>query len=134
MKTLKHNGENWYIDTRSAFKRARQWLCWIGGWEKANGAGWTIPRAAIKLDGYLESLTPVSLLGHRVTFQWFGVDIRIRGRGILCWHWKQRRFERAGKGYAYFSRNGTPSEATRWFWGWQQYFGTSDIKRIEHPR
>jgi len=41
MKTLKWNGEQWYIDNRSLWKRFRQWIIWIGGWELANGEGWS---------------------------------------------------------------------------------------------
>lgn len=140
MRTLKHNGEKWYIDSRSPFKRARQWLAWFGGWEKANGAGWQfrIPTTRM-VGGKLQRQwipmgpTPVALFGHRVTFYGWGINVRVGDRrgGILCWHWQPGQF---GRGYCYTSRDGTPHRATRWFWGWESYFGTSRLDRLEDPR
>jgi hypothetical protein len=51
-------------------------------------------------------LTPVSLLGHRITFYGWGWQVRLRG-GYLV----------KSKGAVYFSHNGTSDDATVWFRG-----------------
>lgn len=126
MKTWKWNGERWYCDTRSPFKRSRQWLIWIGGWEKPNGGGWRVRlnawpggwrRFLPKSIG--DSMAPVSLFGHRVTFFGWGLQIKKRGSRILV-------FSRCGlrKGQPtkiYLSHDGTPSRATTWYRGESTY-------------
>lgn len=111
MKTYKHNGEHWYVDARSAFKRVRMWLVWFGGWEKANGAGWKLRRDK-PLRGFYGP-TPVAILGHRVTF--FGDWLQVRlSRTYLTVRLKQGY---SGGPYAFFSDDGTPSRAHHWLWG-----------------
>jgi hypothetical protein len=113
MKLYRHNGEHWYVDNRSLLKRFRCWLIWIGGWEKANHSGWQFRRQQI---GYVPpryrwlGVTPVSLFGHRITVQRFGVSIRFR-RGYLCFNHDARHH------YGYFSPNATPWAATMWLYG-----------------
>lgn len=111
MKTYKHNGEHWYVDSRSLFKRLRNWVVWFGGWEKANGAGWKL-RRDWPLRGFYGP-TPVAILGHRVTFfgQW--MDIRLRRTYLVI------RFRKSYSGgpYAYLSDDGTSSRAHHWLFG-----------------
>ena len=110
MKTLRWNGERWYVDSRSLWKRVRQWVIWIGGWERANGAGWqfSIKHPYRRVGRIWMGPTPVSLLGHRVTFfsHWF--DFRIRS-GVVVVNFRER--------HAYVSRDGTPNRAHHWLWG-----------------
>jgi len=98
VRTLKYNGERWYWDERSRWKRCRQWLIYIGGWEKANGKGWKFiidygNRRAMM------SPMPISCFGHRFTCFGWGWQIRMR-RGYLV-------FARDG---LYVSLDGTPPE------------------------
>lgn len=97
MKTLEHNGEYWYIDDRSLWKRCRQWLIWIGGWEKANGKGWKFLIDYGHRKG-LMSPSPISLLGHHITFFGWGWQIKIRSGYYLVW----------SKSGLYISNDGTP--------------------------
>lgn len=111
MRTLKYNGERWYVDERSLWKRCRQWLVWIGGWEKANGAGWqfTLDLGNRKK---LMNPTPISLFGHAVTFFGWGGRIRLLHKGSLTWsesgiYVSQRgtpRFDETNKGFFILKR------------------------------
>lgn len=97
MKTWRFNGENWYCDSRSLWKRCRQWLIWLGGWEKANGAGW---------DFALSGPAPVSIFGHKATYFGWGLQVELR-QGYLVWSWRHGH-------KIYISRNGTPDCAHHW--------------------
>ena len=110
MITYKHNGEYWYADRRSAFNRARQWLIWFGGWEKAKG-GWKVrrPRPFKGLYGP----TPVAILGHRVTFFGDWLQVRLPNTIFVL----RLRACYAGRRYAYCSHDGTPHNATVWWFG-----------------
>jgi hypothetical protein len=103
MRTLKWNGEKWYYDERSRWKRCRQWLIWLGGWEKPNGTGWKF------LIDYgnkksLMSPAPLSLFGH--LFTWFGWGWQLK---LKRWHrwlvWSKSGF--------YVSSDGTPPDSGR---------------------
>ena len=128
MKTWKWNGEKWYCDERSAFKRIRQWAIWIGGWERANGKGWAIRRSRYHtgplslVRNIADAMTPVSFLGHRVT--WFGWGIQFKPRRYRT---KILTISRSGcrKGEPtkiYLSYDGTPFRATTWYRGWQDRY------------
>lgn len=99
MRTMKWNGECWYIDDRSLWKRVRQWLIWIGGWEKANGQGW-----AFTIDygnkTALVAPTPISLFGHAITFFSWGWQVRF---------WKRCYLVCSDSGI-YVSSDGTPPD------------------------
>jgi hypothetical protein len=99
MKTLKFNGEQWYIDERSRWKRVRQWIIWVGGWELANGKGWRFSVKTPYGDKIRMGPTPVSLFGHRITFYGWGWDIKIPRYGWLVW---------SRESGLYVSSNGTP--------------------------
>jgi len=109
MKTYRWNGEYWYHDKRNWLKRARQWLIWLGGWEKANGAGW---RVFWSYKRKLKPPTPVSLFGHRITWYGWGGQIRL-GRGWLVY---ARRPSAEGR-RLYISKDGTPGGAFVWYIG-----------------
>lgn len=135
MKTVRFNGEWWYEDRRSLLTRARQWVIRIGGWERpdrTDGAyrtRWAF-RANWGWRGWRDPF-PVSLLGHRVTFQSFGVSIRLGGR-YLCWSYRRepgRMYGPLGTGYCYLSRNGTPWAADHWLWGADKWHGWPEIRR-----
>jgi len=111
MKTLRWNGERWYVDTRSLWKRVRQWVIWVGGWERANGAGWQFTAGRSGGRTVWMTPTPVSLFGHRITLfgHWFDLDVP---SGRLVVNLRQR--------HAYISRDGTPNRAHHWLWGTPQ--------------
>lgn len=106
MRTLRFNGERWYVDSRSLWKRLRQWVVWVGGWERANGKGWALSTTNGRGRLWL-SPTPVSFFGHRLTIygHWIGAGRRAR----LVVNFRDR--------YAYLSVDGTPSGAYAWLWG-----------------
>jgi hypothetical protein len=103
------NGEYWYRD-EGQLRRAVKWVAWFGGWEAhspkrpwtgVGGKHWTF-RERFKM------LTPVSLLGHRISIYGWGWSARNR-RGSLVWTKRDRSL--------YFSHDGTPDGATIWFRG-----------------
>lgn len=62
--------------------------------------------------------------GGRITFQWFGYDIRLR-RNYLCWHWHRGGFPL--RTYTYVSDDATPPDAPhgnngRWIFGKRNYW------------
>jgi hypothetical protein len=99
MKTLKYNGEYWYTDERSLWKRVRQWVIWVGGWEKANGKGWQFTIDYGNRKGLMNP-TPISLFGHAITFYGWGWQIHL---------WKMGYFVCTKSGM-YISSDGTPPD------------------------
>lgn len=89
METYHWNGEYWYEKTDGVLRRVLRWFIWIGG-------------------GSIREPTPVSVLGHRMTFysgrRW---DFRTR-RGYLC---------RDRDGRIFWSPDGTTTRATDWYRG-----------------
>lgn len=124
MRTLRWNGKTWYVDNRSLAKRIRRWFFWIGGWERANSAGWDFRRD----DGSLRDPTPMSFFGHKITYFGGWLQVHLRGR-YFVWNWRIPAHGpdpngdgwARGKGYAYLSRNGTPSGAHYWLWGVERW-------------
>lgn len=106
MRTYHDNGEYWYYKDWTVSHRIRHWFIWLGGWEKPNGEGWWFRYPS----GSWKRPYPVSLLGHRVTFQPWGWSVRTR-HGYLCYSTEQghRKF--------YTSPDGTPDSAHTWFFG-----------------
>jgi hypothetical protein len=104
MRVYKHNGEHWYADDRSLWKRLRQWVIWLGGWELANGGGWRLRTSG----GKVADPFPVSVLGHRLTVygHWLSA---VTPRGYVVVNVRER--------HAYVSTNGTPRGAHTWIWG-----------------
>lgn len=130
MKTKVWNGEYWYIDERPLLMRVRHWVIRIGGWErnpkrKAKSEWRIVRRSGLDKRLRIEDPTPVSLFGHLLTFQWFGVSWR-RRKDYVCWNWRQTMGQRPGKGYAYVSRNATPWAAHYWLWGWHRYYNIDE--------
>jgi hypothetical protein len=122
MIDYKHNGEHWYRDSKPLWVRARKWVAWFGGWEEANTGRiqWELVKRWIDWvrDGMPEERagwgpTPVSLFGHRVTIQPFGVSFST-DRGHLCFYRGQGVAASRGW-YVYLSPDATPSSATRWY-------------------
>ena len=96
------------------WRRARRWLVWFGGWEAPHLSQWDRGLPAFKIKG---SPTPLSLFGHRVTFQWFGFTVDLPGRLTrLCVYWRSGhsgpRIWRV-----FLSPDSTSSSATHWFIG-----------------
>ena len=89
MDTYHWNGEYWYEKTDGVLRRVLRWFIWIGG-------------------GSLRKPTPVSVLGHRMTFysgrRW---DFRTR-HGYLS---------RDRDGSIFWSPDGTTTKATDWYRG-----------------
>src|ERR1700748_849595 len=100
MVTMKWNGEHWYEDRTPLLSRIATWLIWIGGTRK--------------------SPTPVSLLGHRVTFQSWGASLRLPGGDWLVVAWDgvdPSQWWRCKPTAVYVSSNGTPDRAHIWLIG-----------------
>jgi hypothetical protein len=136
----KNNDEYWY-EAPPLHKRIRKWFFWLGGWEKANSAGWrfymkhTRPKKPTKEQReilvnltpkeqheYIKTLPeryervwlspfPISLLGHRITFYNWGMNIRT-SEGYFCITWDKNQGRKC-----YISYDGTPSNAHIWYWG-----------------
>ncbi|MDM8310783.1 hypothetical protein QUW36_01805 [Clostridium cadaveris] len=134
----KYNGEKWY-KAPAWYKRLRRWFIWIGGWEKANCSGWhlryreKVPKYTSQTKDFAKGMnvseleeyykthpykmktrfwytpTPISLFGHRITIQDFGIYLSTRNRGYLVWNWNDKK--------CYVSPNGTPSNAIKWYFG-----------------
>ena len=98
MKTIQFNGEYWYEEDRSVVGRIARWVLWPGGWETFRS--WPL-RERIKPDKW----TPLSLLGHRITFY---------GWGVQAWRWTLTFGEEK---QLYRSVNGTPWAADKWLMG-----------------
>jgi len=103
MRTLKYNGEKYYYDERSLWKRCRQWLIWIGGWERANGKGWKF-----LIDyGYKKGLmspAPISVFGNFFTWFSWGWQIKLAHlHRYLVW----------SKSGLYISSDGTPPRSDK---------------------
>lgn len=96
MRTWRHNGERWHESTEPTWRRVLRWLVWLGGWESTR---------QLPLRLRLKNVTPVSLLGHRVTWYGWGGQIRTP-EGWLVW---ERR-----SGQVFVSKDGTPSGAHLW--------------------
>lgn len=113
MKTWHNNGERWYCDNRSLWKRFRQAVICFGGWENPNRTGWQFRLR----DGHGPSLWmdayPVTIL-RRLTLYGWGWDLKLKCGYLVC----SREPSRDGKRYRqiYFSPNGIPSRATAWLW------------------
>lgn len=108
MRTFHHNGEYWYEQTDGPFARLARWVAWFGGFET-----WLLARRRGKIPTTFADLRhhvyPISLFGHRISFQAFGVDVRTPW-GFLCLH----RDLATGRPYAYISRDATPQNAHAW--------------------
>lgn len=114
MRTVEFNGEYWYVNEQPLLKRARKWLIWIGGWEKANGEGWHIFMRHLDTGKRaLRDPTPVSLFGHRFTHYGWGWNVVVSG-GYLVY---SKRCSHTGKPSLYLSLDGTPGNATMWLFG-----------------
>jgi len=58
---------------------------------------------------------PVTVYGENA-MHW-AVTVRVKGRGFLCFRLPFRCFGGWRPLYCYFSPDGTPTNASRWFWG-----------------
>lgn len=129
MRTLRHNGEEWYEDRRSMPKRIRQWFVKFLGWERpdrtdgAYDTRWDFSR--------WRDPFPIMFFGHRVSLFNSWIDIRI---GWRHFHWSFRRDPQVsygpyGTGYAYLSRDGTSHNAHHWLWGAEKSYLYHDIAK-----
>jgi len=121
VKTYHWNGERWYENDFSLWKRLRRWVVWFGGWETAKG-GWQF-----RIPGYARkwlwlSPTPVSLFGHRFTAFGWGWQVRVPGGWLV--HSRED-----GRRRLYVSRDGTPNRAHCWIIG-----APHDVKRAAEVR
>ncbi len=82
------------------WKRLRQWVIWIGGWEKANGEGWQFRTSDRSI---FMPPWPISLLGHRFTFFGWGWQLRLS---------HPRRYLVHSKSGLYISTDGTPPRSS----------------------
>lgn len=110
MKIYRWNDEYWYQDKRNWLRRIRQWFIWVGGWEKANGAGWQLIGTHSQS---LKSPAPIAILGHRAVWYSWGWNIRL-GRGWLVY--TRKKYADGGR-QLYISKDGTPGRAFVWYIG-----------------
>lgn len=87
------------LDPKGPLSRARRWLVWIGGWESPELCRWDRGWPAWRTDA---DPTPVSLLGHLVTFYGWGAELRVAGGHLVY----TRR-----DGHLYWSPDATPSHS-----------------------
>jgi hypothetical protein len=130
MKTIKWNGEFWYVDRRSVWLRLRSWVIWVGGWEDGAAGGghrWRLHTSGSGKN-YRMGPTPLSLLGHRVTFLGWGLQIQLR-HGYFTWVWHPYRWRGQRWGRGYISRDGTPNHAHHWLWGYSTRLEQHATKR-----
>jgi hypothetical protein len=102
MQTLKFNGEFWYEDRTALWSRIATWLVWVGGGKSMGG------------------LTPISLLGHRVTIQRWGAYLRLPNGDQVVVSWcgvDPSKWWRTRPVSLYVSPDGTPGNAHTWFIG-----------------
>jgi hypothetical protein len=95
MLTRHWNGEYWYENRATLAQRIKKWFWWQP----------------------LKDDTPISLFGHRITFQWFGVDLCTRRWGYFCIRWREREPDPKKLRAIYISPNATPWAATDWYYG-----------------
>lgn len=107
MKTWQYNGEYWFFENHSLFKRIRTWFVWFGGWEKANQTGWKFTWRGYGNKLKFHDPFPLSFFGHRLTFYGKWWNIRIGGGWFV---------KSASMKHTYFwSINGTPDSAVKWY-------------------
>lgn len=107
MRTLKFNGEFWYEDRTPLLERIATWIIWIGGWR-------VFRERPVFGRRKLSYLTPISLLGHRVTFFDWGAQVRVPSGDHLVVVWRSGHIDTP---YVYVSADGTPSRAHTWLYG-----------------
>lgn len=101
------------------WKSLRRWFVWFGGWERPELSQWD--RGAKAWDFFntytgkrkLNSPTPMSILGHRVTFHGWGVSVRIcKGSFVMASDYAHGKPDRI-----YWSPDGTPQNpGVKMFW------------------
>ncbi len=106
MNVYRFNGSVWWLDKRPLLKRLRQWVLWLGGYERSDGT-W---------DRSGGDPTPVSVLGHRATYYGWGFQVRT-AYGWLVVVWRVNGKPWSGIERAYVSPCGTPQHATIWLVG-----------------
>lgn len=94
MKTHHFNGEYWYEKSGGVLERVKKWFWW----------------QPYKND------TPLSLFGHRITFQYFGVDVSL-GTTYFCLIYRERPDDPKKLLRIYLSPDSTPQSATDWYYG-----------------
>lgn len=141
MITYFHNGEGWFQENRSIWKRVRRWIIWFGGWERYDEQGrdsWRFRIRSSAPDSFLAQLprwksrrwiwmdpTPLSLFGHRFTLFGWGWQLRVKGGWMV---FSRKRYS-DGERKLYISHDGTPSRAHCWIWG-----TPADVKRAVAER
>lgn len=110
MGRWRDNGERRYYDTTPLIKRVFTWFVWLGGWthpwNDRDGKRYGTYFSTHYPDGMRAGPTPISLLGHTITFYGWGWQVRFWLRPRLYFVWSGYR-----KGlpiHVYISRNGTP--------------------------
>jgi len=101
------------------WKRLRRWFVWFGGWERPELSQWD--RGAKAWDFFntysgkrrLNSPTPMSMLGHRITFFGWGLQVKVgKGSFVVASNSANGRADRA-----YWSPDGTPQNPNaKTFW------------------
>ena len=104
MKTIQFNGEYWYEEDRPVWSRVLRWVIWVGGWS-------TFRKWPLRERLTPDKLTPISLLGHRITIQDWGFNV---GRWNVSW---KEGYEGGRSWRIYRSANGTPWAADKWVLG-----------------
>lgn len=107
--------------TPSLMQPLRRWFIWIGGWERPELSQWDRGVKAWDIFGKdcvtgktkVNGPTPLSLFGHRITFQCWGIRMKW-GRGHLTWSSDYAYFKPTK---LYWSPDGTPGHPNaKFFW------------------
>lgn len=140
MRTIKHNGETWYVDRRPLAKRIRQWFVQSLGWEvpdRTRGEYSTRLKFRRSWGRFgIGDPFPLLLFGGRVSIFSSWIDIRTPS-GHLHWGFRKNpsvMYGPYGTGYCYISRDGTPSNAHIWLWGAEKYHDYPEIARSLEAR
>jgi hypothetical protein len=102
------DGKYYFINKTALWKRILIKIIWLGGWMTSdwNNKGEMNYKFKITKRNWKDPL-PISLFD-TITIQPFGVYVEFK-RTNFVWTWKGNK--------AYLSRNGTPQNATVWYWG-----------------
>jgi hypothetical protein len=109
MKTIEiFDNKYYFINKTALWKRILVKIIWLGGWMSCdwNKKGEMNRVFKITKRNWNDPL-PITLFD-KITFQPFGVYVEFK-RTFFVWTWKRNK--------AYLSNNGTPQNATVWYWG-----------------
>jgi len=133
MKTIqKMDGEYWYVNKTPRWMRILKYFVWFGGWTKPvwdNEGGYTEKfkfTITYTHSGKTRLKDPypltIKFFGRDITFFGTWCQIKMKGGWLVIIRQHSRKC-------CYFSLDGTPEGATKWFWGAPK----SVVREIQTP-